>query len=820
MQYKFLNIFLDPKELLAQAETSMNRFLLENNTSQIEKIYEFYKSNINLLYVNGFLGTGKAETVDYSTAFLSSETIILKYNCFNSTILDDILLSFFAEFKKLIAQNIISEPKIKTENFTQKINSYFSQIEKPFVIILNSFEAILEENRQEILDFIFHLNSIPKIKIIIIGKTFESKYFEGIKLDRVSTFAFEKQIFEKYLKSEKIKFSSSILDEFYKHTRGYYFFTSLSVKLMKNEDLSLMEFLTKIKDSFLPFSTFLGKQALTLVPVTERNFFWFLSIIRHPISIELLKQLKFYDEEKIDFLVENLVIIQDKSQIYVQDYLKEQVDEAISTHIAQRIRQYIVDLYMTQLPLKPLERNICISRQTMRKEIEYHKLFLPKKPKNVENVAMDINYLSYAKVFDFADKDKINEATAKGEDKKPTTSQIDLTQRKNISINLENLPFQAKNKPQVAKINAGSFIEKREEVEEEEVLSLKELIEQAKQADEQYDYPKVIDLYKKALSLKNDKDYQLHLPLIYTKLAHACQKIADYETSLKYYELAQNLYENSQNFSKANYIKFNVAKIFYEIYKIEKAKELFFDTAKSKESPADLVVKSYIQLANIEDGLSNSQKAFEYYKIAVELSDETMDIETLSELYFKYALAVDDKNDVKTAIDFYNKCINLSADFKANKFLSPSYSNIATLYLEKNDIENAVKNYSKAYEIDKNSNNLEGMYDSSSKLASILQRRQPEAALGHFNAALDSAKLTKDIFYIVSASLAIGDYLYDRKQNEIALKHYLYALDLAINNFSQDNINKINIRINDIKFRLGVEKYDQLVDIIRKQEYE
>ena len=47
--------------------------------------------------------------------------------------------------------NCIFEPKTKSENFTQKINSYFSTIEKPFLIVLDSFELILKENRQECL---------------------------------------------------------------------------------------------------------------------------------------------------------------------------------------------------------------------------------------------------------------------------------------------------------------------------------------------------------------------------------------------------------------------------------------------------------------------------------------------------------------------------------------------------------------------------------------------------------------------------------------------------------------------------------------------
>lgn len=861
MQYKFLNIFLDPKELLAQSKTRIDPFLLENNANQIQKIYEFYKSNVNLLYVNGFLGTGKAKVVNYSLSFLSAETIILKYNCFNSTILDDMLLSFFKEFKKLAAQNIISEPKVKTENFAQRINSYFSQIEKPFVIVLNSFDEILDENRQEILDFILHLISLEKIKIILIGLTFESKYFEGVQVERITNLALEKHIFDKYMKSEKIKMTNMLLDEFYKHTRGYYFYTQLSVKLMKQDSLTLYDFLIKLRDSFLPFSVFLGKQSLNLIPSIDRNFFWFLSMVRHPISIDLLKKLNFYNEERISFMIDNFIIIEDDSELYVGDFLKEQADESIAPQIALKIRQYIVDLYQTQLPLKPFGRDICISRQTMRKEIEYHQIFLPKKPKNIDLAGVDINYLSYSHVNDFdsvlkAEDQKQEEEKAgdkKSDDKKGEKNgtdsgksdsskpdqnksdllEIDLDHRKNININLENLPYKnvakiipnQKNKTSpIQAIRTGTHSEhnfvENAKFPEFENLSLVELMEQIKYSENNYNYPRVIDLGKKALTMEFDNDYQNYLPIIYIKLAHAFQKIANQEEALKYYTLARNVYDKAENKVKLNQVKFNMANIYYETFKIEKAKQLFLEIAQSTGVPPTLIVKSYIQLANIEEGLSNVQNAFEYYKLAIEVSNESMDIKVLSELYFKYALALDDKNDSKSAIEFYNKCINLSDDYKINKFLSPTYSNIATLYMEKNDTENAVNTYAKAFKIDKQSNNIEGMYDSASKLASILQRKQPEAAREYFETALDCARQIKDVFYIVSASLAFGDYYYDQQQNEIALKYYINALDLAQNSFSQDNINKINIRINDIKFRLGVEKFENIVEIIKEQALE
>lgn len=810
MQYKFLNIFLDPKELLVQSRKEMyysiNPFLLENSSSQIEKVYEFYKSNISLLFVNGFVGTGKAALIDYSTNFLSEDTVILKYKCFNSTILDDILLSFFYEFKNLASQGIIAEPKIKSENFTQKINAYFSQIEKSFVIILNSFESILDENRQEIIDFITHLNSMPKIKIIITGRVFEKKYFPNTPLERITTLALDKEIFYSFMKSKKIKASNLIFDEFFKNTRGYYFFTALSLKIIQNQNISLVDYLTNLKNSYLSFDKFLEKEALTLISGSAKYLFWFLSIIRHPISVDLLKKLGFYEEEQINLLLENLVLTKDGNTLYINDFIKENIDEVANLNISQRIRYYLIDLYNTQLPLKPFERNICISRQTMRKEIEFHKIFLPKKPKELSHQTIDIGYLTYSNVFGLKEKQKEDENKSPQQTQNPNN--LDLTQRKNIKIDIKNLPYQATPSNSLIQINNNK----------DENLLFKDLLILIRQAEKQYNYPAAIELCLKALSMKNDEQYQIYLPLVYTKLANAYKNSAEYEKAIDYYEKAQIFYEGAGNLTKINFIKFQVAKLYYETYKVEKAKELLLAIVKSKDSPSILIIKAYLILASLEEDSSTQQNAFEYYKKALEHESEVIEPQVLSELYFKYALVMDDKNDIQKAIEFYNKCLNISQDHKINKFLSSAYSNIAALYSEKNDIINAIDNYTKAYNIDEQNNNLEGVYYSASHLASILQNTNPEESLKYYKIALQSAEQLQDSFYSISATLAIGDYHYDINQNEMALKYYIKAYDIAQGNLSKDNIYKIDSRINDIKFKLGIEKFENLVSLIRGQQ--
>ena len=105
---------------------------------------------------------------------------------------------------------------------------------------------------------------------------------------------------------------------------------------------------------------------------------------------------------------------------------------------------------------------------------------------------------------------------------------------------------------------------------------------------------------------------------------------------------------------------------------------------------------------------------------------------------------------------------------------------------------------------------ISGFQVSASKLAQVMQRKLPDKALYYFKKAKECAENLNDIFYMASSLLAFGDFYYSQKKDELALNEYFTALDLVKNDFSKDNIGKIELRINDIKFRIGVEKFNLL----------
>ena len=102
------------------------------------------------------------------------------------------------------------------------------------------------------------------------------------------------------------------------------------------------------------------------------------------------------------------------------------------------------------------------------------------------------------------------------------------------------------------------------------------------------------------------------------------------------------------------------------------------------------------------------------------------------------------------------------------------------------------------------------MYFSATKLAQMAQKTNPEKAIEYLNKAKDCAAKLNDTFYIASAALAAGDFYYGQKLNEAALKEYLNAFEIAKNDFSRDNLSKIQMRIDDIKFRIGTATFQKI----------
>ena len=331
-------------------------------------------------------------------------------------------------------------------------------------------------------------------------------------------------------------------------------------------------------------------------------------------------------------------------------------------------------------------------------------------------------------------------------------------------------------------------------LEEIKNLSLVNLINLAKQEEQKFNYQKVVMIYQKALTMNTDDDYYTFLPLLYTKLAQNFNKMSDWFNALKYFELAVEFYVSTGDTEKINECKYEIANIYYITFKRDRAENILNEVLDEDISP-NLKIKSKLLLANIT---GNSIKE------ALPASVSGIEKNVLAELYFKYALNCDEDCDIENAVKYYKKCVETSQDPNINLYLSSALANLASVYDENGKSDLAVKYLQESLRLDELKQNYNGIYVSSMKLAEINSYKAPEKSLEYLKKAKACAVELNETFYISSSDVALGDFYYKRKDYKNALSYYNSAHKLALNNFTKDNIMKIELRINDIQ-KLGIQ---------------
>ena len=224
--------------------------------------------------------------------------------------------------------------------------------------------------------------------------------------------------------------------------------------------------------------------------------------------------------------------------------------------------------------------------------------------------------------------------------------------------------------------------------------------------------------------------------------------------------------------------------------------------------PSDIYVKAYILLADYAE--DNLEFSYNSLKKAMNYAENSEDEVLLAELYYKFAVISDEIGETKQAVVFYKSCIEINK--KNNKYLSAAYSNLAAIYEETGVHDSAVKFYELSLKVDEASNNLNGIYLSSMKLALLHRKTNKEKALKYYNYAYDTACGLNEVFYKVSSTMAIGDFYLIYKNQELAVLNYLKAKKMAVGNLSENNIKKIEKRINDMINQIGEEKFNEILN--------
>ena len=738
MDYEFLNSSINREKIILPDSDKINSFLLRNNYAEILKAVDFLDSKEKFLYLHGFLGTGKRQFINYVTDFLSNDVIKLEYYCKEATVCDDILLSFIDVIdKNAISKAVSLNAKITTLGV--KFRQYISSIKKPFLIILHSLDDVAEDNMKLISDMISDVLKEENIKLIISTRAMMPSVINGVQEDRkIFLKAFTKEVFQDFLTSNQIQATDTAIDDFYKYTRGYYYYTALSVKIIQAMKISLHDFLQKFAMSGISFDSYLGITYVNLVPTAIRNFFWFLRTIRHGISLNALAVFEIYDEFSIEYLKTNLMIFQSGENIYVQDYFLQKIDISIPAKTEIKLHKYIIGIYEAQIkePLK--QRALLLSRQALRAEIEYH--------------SKCIYELEH------------------GEEKQEPVP--------------ENTPVQV------------------EEPAKPQNKSLSDEMKTAEELSGDKKYTEAIEAYKNILA-KEGIDAQTIIE-VRLHLARLYKEINNLSMSAHFYDIVESYYKQHNELINLNYLYYEMTDLYFKMYKNQRAVETAKKVIYSVDTPQSLMVSACTLLGNIYSSMNNPDEAYSYYQKALASLDDNTEPQTLAELYFKYALACDDRGEMEQAFKYYNRCIAVPVE---NPYKSLAYSNLASCYYENGTQDEAKDCFLKAYNLDKAGNNYDGIYYNASHLAEL----DAEKRLDYLLEAKRSAEFINEDFYILESTIALGDYYYNNPDKyKDALKEYFKARKTAANLEGTVDTARIESRINDMKLRMKPEEYTEI----------
>lgn len=834
--------------------------ILAHDFETFTKLVNFVNSNASLFVLHGFMGSGKSTMVDFLPKITNDDVLCFRINCFESTNLDDVLLSIHTDFVNYHNQRKITLPKVDSTGFTDRINAYLKSINMPMLFIFDSVNAQKFPLHVEISNFIKHISQIERVKIVVASRNLADSDLSGENNQNYAIIKLcGKEEFIEILNKNDITSDEETYNNAFEATKGHFLYISLLINVIKLLNLNLKSVYNDYSKKKKTIFDFLISKVLTLIPERFFKTLWFLALIRSGVSENFLIKQKLSTPDELAYLEERMLLCREGINIYLKDYVKSTVIETINPQTFKDIHTYLAELYESQLPKKPSERDLIISRSTMRREAAYHKeqaaqtIETNTQPQTKQK-SLDYNYLSYsnsikrdwnfsessvgsnqqqqkrfvkpaprglatrinnnlrAKNFELSNEElkllnqlnlKVPNAELIRDDRE--TPQYDFNPRNQLRKN----QFQNQQKP-----SQNNF---QQEEPAQPTETLVTVMNEASLAEQEFDFERALKIYNKAYSMTEAAGYDEAKPIIMMQTAFCHRKMQNNDEALKCFEIAYKLYCNT-NPQNANKALFNMAEIYTETYNHNKAKEMYEAILHSNQK-TDLAFNARVllNLAEIESNNLNIERASVYYNEALSYALNLNDKKLICETCFKFGLAYDDAGSVEKAFKMYSQCIQTSNDYEVNSYISSAYSNIAGIFEEQNLTDKAAKYYELSVKIDEQHENWDGLYFAYSKLATIYQAKSLTFALDYSFKALDAAKKLNDNVYTASTYIQIGDYYYQSNQTKDALKSYLLAKALLLKQPNPENVRKIDVRINDMKTKLGTATFERIASEFQSQ---
>ena len=790
-------------------------------------------------FLEGQTGSFKTELVKKALSKAADNMLVFKFKCFEASTLDDIYLAFFEDLKRYSQQKKISLKKIETTSIAQRINSYLASINLPCTIVIDSLENVFAKKysteKEEICRYIEHLSSMHRFKIILISTSFVTVQLDVDNATTIQTEPFNKEETAEFFSSKGIQMSEETLENLYSITRGNQNYINTTADIITTLNISPQAIVVEYNRKRLLYEDFINQKLLNFVPENVRKSLYILSVFNEGINPDYLIREGFFTKEQLAYMIEKGVLAREYGVVFLKNSLKKYLQNSVAHFEKIKYHTMWRDFYTSQLPLKPNERAVLISRDTMRAQIEYHSSFIIKTSADTTQQA-DMSLVSYLNSNLTAWNLK-NTNTDDEEDEKNGSKKDRLPKKPDSVIKKENnrrFEKYALTKDEIALLSVPVDMRKTPEAEAREKMhrtfeqkeeelklskqqqTIKELFNTAQELENEHDLETAFIVYAKALAMRNDADFYEYEPVLLEKLAICARKMNKTTDAIDFYNKLTDLYSARNEIEKMNEIRLEIAQIYKEIYKINHARVIYENFINKKSQASDnILARSYIELASIEEDLSNTDRAVEYFKKAFDFINSGVEIKpsVLAQAYFKYALILDDYNKQQTALDFYQKSIRTAKE--DNIYLSAAYTNIAEILKESGSLTKAEDYFKLGLKTDYERSNYEGMYYICLKLSQLYEVLAPEKVLDFLLKSLSSAKRTKEPIYITNAYIELGDYYMANNADAKALK----ALLLAKSQLAKDeNSQSIDLRIQDLHNRMDKDLINKITDEVNKNE--
>ena len=769
-----------------------NEFLFEKNIGVFIELVDFLRGRDDVFAITGFSLCGKSLATSVIPQIITENTIFHSFKCSVCSTLDDLLLSLFETFKTYAQKKLVRIPKIETQNFQERINIYLSRCENPIIILLDGLNEITnQQNKDEIMSFLSHTVNLENIKLIITTRAFEVSDLKNINL-RLSTTLIKPLTLDD-LKNYCLKYviNSDGIEDFYKLSRGHYFNLSLAMNYIQPTSITIKEFVAEVEAQKKSIDDFVISKNLSLIPNAYDNILWVMSMSDFGMPVSNLLEIPDSSEEQINFLHKKGIIEIFGNCVYVKDYFKKEIVKSIEPLAKINIVKGIIKFLEAQLPLKPAIRELKLSRLTIRNEIE--------KLNNIVNKAQEkekkpeLNKSNYMSILGYSRQFKTNWdgfdeiIMPKGGGKKE-------------KISLNNVEKPSEQEIEEISINEIADVDTKED---------DDAFDFANKLKDKYNYSGALSQYNDALSVSIESSDKLLTMQILIESAECYYKLGKYQSAIENYGKAHELAKSENLVDTCYEIMLKIAEIYKTTYKKELALEIYKDIM--FQDGIDENIKLLAELNLFELSFSNL-KPDEIVKKYLNLLEKAKNNkEITAKIHFRLGFLYDRASSFDNAIKHYKLSIATGSNVGINENLSSCYYNLAEIYSYKKDYENALEMYLKSFATDEMTNNYEGLLITARKIAKIYEKQKNDLAQTYYERAIEIAKETNDNYPIACAIIDLGDYYYRKKEDVKALKVYIYAKKVLVNQLTYENENAINDRINDLKVRLGKGVVDDIM---------